>query len=154
MAQVELKTNFFTPHSTAASASLSALTKLLWKYFFGFVMDSPTSANAAKCRMASGFHRFDGGEDVSFFFRLGENEFRARIHRRAMAFREVVINRDLMAGVEQFFRANRADITGAAGDKNVHADSVKNFRAGESSKAKKPPCARRRGGGLKSGGGV
>ena len=38
-----------------------------------------------------------------------------------MAFGEVVVNRDLMAGVEQFFRADRADVTRAAGDKNVHA---------------------------------
>src|SRR6185369_9209411 len=54
VAQVELKTNFFTPHSTAASASLRALTKLLWKYFLGLVIDSPTRALAAKCMMASG----------------------------------------------------------------------------------------------------
>jgi hypothetical protein len=41
-----------------------------------------------------------------------------------------------MPGVEQFFSANGADITGAAGDKNVHADSVTNFRASERSKRK------------------
>jgi hypothetical protein len=70
-----------------------------------------------------------------------------------MAFREVVINRDLMAGVEQFFRANGTDITGTAGDKDVHADIVENNYAGESSKTKKPPRARRRDDGLIANGG-
>ena len=37
---------------------------------------------------------FDGVEDVAFRFRLAQNEFRARIHRRAMAFGEIVIDRD------------------------------------------------------------
>ena len=49
------------------------------------------------------------------------DEFRARIHRRAVAFREVVKHRDRVAGVEEFFRADGTDITGAAGDKDVHA---------------------------------
>jgi len=35
-----------------------------------------------------------------------------------MAFAEIVINRDLMAGVEQFFRADGTNIAGAAGDEN------------------------------------
>jgi len=34
-----------------------------------------------------------------------------------MAFAEIIINRDLMAGVEQLFRADGTNITGAAGDK-------------------------------------
>jgi hypothetical protein len=78
--------------------------------------------------------RPDGGEDVSFYFRLCQNEFRPRVHRRAVAFREVVINRDLMAGVEEFFRANRTDMTGAAGDKNIHTASVISYARGKSSK--------------------
>ena len=56
-----------------------------------------------------------------------------------MAFGEIVINRDLMPRVEQFFRANRADVARAAGDKYIHADSLENFGGGESSKKKKPP---------------
>jgi hypothetical protein len=71
-----------------------------------------------------------------------------------MAFREVVINRDLMSGVEQFFRADGTNITGTAGDKNIHAPSVKKIRGGESSKEKKPPRARRRDDGLKTNGGI
>jgi hypothetical protein len=47
-----------------------------------------------------------------------------------MAFAEIVINRDLMAGVEQLFRANRTNIAGAAGDKNVHAKTMKENRTG------------------------
>jgi hypothetical protein len=47
-----------------------------------------------------------------------------------MAFAEIVINRDLMAGVEQFFRADGTNIAGAAGDKNVHARTMKENRAG------------------------
>ena len=79
-------------------------------------------------------HRLDGGENVPLLFRLGENKVRARIHRRAMAFREIVIHRDLMSGVEQFFRADGTNIAGTAGDKNVHAHSVEKFGGGESSK--------------------
>ena len=71
-----------------------------------------------------GLGGFDGVENVALLLRLAQNEFRARIHRRAMAFGEVVINRDLMAGVEQFFRANGTDVAGAAGDKNVHAKTM------------------------------
>jgi hypothetical protein len=41
-----------------------------------------------------------------------------------------------MSDVEELLGANRADIAGAAGDKNVHAGSIKKFRAGESSKIK------------------
>ena len=48
VAQVELKTNFFTPDSIAASRRLMPLPTLLRKYLLGFVIDSPTSACAAK----------------------------------------------------------------------------------------------------------
>jgi hypothetical protein len=36
-----------------------------------------------------------------------------------------------MSGIEEFLRANGPDITGTAGDKNVHGSSIKYFRAGE-----------------------
>ena len=45
-----------------------------------------------------------------------------------MAFGEIVIDRDLVPGVEQFFRANGADVAGAAGDKNVHAPTMEGAR--------------------------
>ena len=52
---------------------------------------------------------------------------RARaVHGRAVAFGEVVVNRDLVPRVEQFFRANGPDITGAAGDENVHGRATVN----------------------------
>jgi hypothetical protein len=57
-----------------------------------------------------------------------------------MAFCEIVIDRDLMSRVEQFLGANRANISGAAGDKNVHANSIKKIPDRESSK--KPGSAR------------
>jgi hypothetical protein len=47
-----------------------------------------------------------------------------------MAFAKIVINRDLMAGIEQLFRADGTNIAGAAGDKNVHAGTMKENRAG------------------------
>ena len=55
VAQVELNTNFRTPPSTAASRRFMPLATLLRKYLEGFVIDSPTSALAAKCMMASGW---------------------------------------------------------------------------------------------------
>jgi hypothetical protein len=42
----------------------------------------------------------DGVEDVTVLFGFAENKFRARIHRRTMTFGEIVIDRDLMPGVE------------------------------------------------------
>jgi hypothetical protein len=55
-----------------------------------------------------------------------------------MAFREVVENRDRVAGIEQFFRANGTNVARTASDKNIHADSLGKFHADESSKEKKP----------------
>jgi hypothetical protein len=51
-----------------------------------------------------------------------------------MTFSQVVINRDLMTRIEEFFGADRTDITSAAGDKNVHALIVKDKERGKSSK--------------------
>ena len=41
-AQVEEKTKFFTPASTAVFSRVSAHSTLLWKYLRGFSTDSPT----------------------------------------------------------------------------------------------------------------
>ena len=68
---------------------------------------------------------FDRVENVAKLLRFAQNEFGAWVHRRAMAFGEIVIDCDLMAGVQQFFRANGADITGAAGDEDIHALTMK-----------------------------
>ena len=48
----------------------------------------------------------NGGADVAFKFGLGEDELRARIDSGAVALGEIVVNRDLMAGVEKFFGAD------------------------------------------------
>jgi hypothetical protein len=85
--------------------------------------------------------RLDRGENDSGLFRLGQNEIGARFHRSAVAFGEIVIDRDSMSGIEQFFRANGSNITGTAGDKDVHAGSVKKNGDSENSKVKKPPGA-------------
>jgi hypothetical protein len=77
---------------------------------------------------------FDGVKDVTFHFRFAQDEFRTRIHRRAMAFGEIVIDRDVVSGVEQFLRANGPDVSGATGDKNVHAPTMKGVRARSKSK--------------------
>jgi hypothetical protein len=45
-----------------------------------------------------------------------------------MSLGEIVVNGDLMSGVEQFFRADRTDVARAAGDKNIHAMSMKTKR--------------------------
>jgi len=60
-------------------------------------------------------------EDVVFPFGLAEDKTRARIHCGAMAFGQIIIDSDFMAGIKQFLRANRPDVTGPAGDENVHA---------------------------------
>ena len=49
-----------------------------------------------------------------------QDEPRPRVHRRTVALGQVVIDGDLVPGIEQFFGANRTDIPGAAGDKNIH----------------------------------
>src|SRR5436190_13847745 len=53
VAQLELNTNLRTPAPTAASSNLIPLPTLFPKYLPGLVMDSPTSALAAKCTTTS-----------------------------------------------------------------------------------------------------
>src|SRR4029077_19952960 len=48
------------------------------------------------------------------------DEFRARVHGASMALAKIIEDRSLMAFVEKYFRANAADITGAANDENFH----------------------------------
>jgi hypothetical protein len=50
-----------------------------------------------------------------------------------MAFGEVIIDRDVMIGVEQFFRANRPDVARAARDKYFHAVKICGFGVSEPS---------------------
>ncbi len=42
-----------------------------------------------------------------------------------MAFGEVVIDGDFVARVQQFLDANRADVTSAAGNKDIHGPKTK-----------------------------
>src|SRR5437660_12351491 len=41
-----------------------------------------------------------------------------------MPLAQIIINGHFMAGIEQFFRANRSDVSSPAGDKNVHAGAT------------------------------
>jgi hypothetical protein len=45
---------------------------------------------------------------------------RSRIDCAAMAFAQIVKDRDFVAFIQQLFRANTADVTRAAGDENSH----------------------------------
>jgi len=74
-----------------------------------------------------GFRRPDRVEDVAVRLGFGENEFCARVDGRAVTFRQVVIDGDLMAGVEQFFGSHGPDVACPAGDEYVHANSLKRF---------------------------
>src|SRR5438445_5417180 len=41
-----------------------------------------------------------------------------------MPLAQIIINGHFMAGIEQFFRANRSDVSRSAGDKDVHAGAT------------------------------
>src|SRR5260370_24617303 len=62
------------------------------------------------------------------------DEFRARVHSTSMAFVKIIEDRGLMAFVEKYFRANAADVTGAANDENFHArrENAARFTLGQS----------------------
>ena len=62
----------------------------------------------------------DGLQDVTLHLRLRENELRPRVHRRPMPFREIIINRDRMAGIQQLLRANRTNVPRPARNKYFH----------------------------------
>jgi hypothetical protein len=62
--------------------------------------------------------------DVFAVARSGVNEKGAIVHRRAMAFGEIIIDGDDVAGVQELLDAHRPNITGAAGDKYIHQWTV------------------------------
>src|SRR5712664_3518665 len=68
-----------------------------------------------------GLGGLNGFEDVAFDLRLAQNKLPPRIDGRAMAYGEIVVNGDLMAGVEEFLSANGANVSCAAGEKDIHA---------------------------------
>ena len=131
------------PHATfhGSIGQLERVDEIVVKIFFRIRHGFADERKRGEMQNRIRHHRLDGGKDVALDFRLCKNKFRARIHSGAMSFRKVVIDRDLMPGIEKFLRANGADITGAAGDKDVHTDSVENISAGESSilKLRMPP---------------
>ncbi len=67
---------------------------------------------------------FHGLQDVVVRLGPAQNESRPPIHRRAMPLAQIVIDRDRVARVQQFFRTDRTDIPGPAGDEYVHARDV------------------------------
>ena len=56
MAQVDEKTSCFRLVAIMASRRFKPFPMLFRKYFEGFSIDSPTSALAAKCMIASGWN--------------------------------------------------------------------------------------------------
>ena len=62
-----------------------------------------------------------GAQEVALRFGLAQNKPGPRIHSRAVAFGQIVVNRDGVTGVEEFLDANRADVTRAARDEDVHS---------------------------------
>ena len=71
----------------------------------------------------------NGGEDLVAVSEVAFDEFGARVEREAVALGEVVENGDLMAGVEEFLRANTADVACAAGNENVHGEIENGLRS-------------------------
>src|SRR5438876_2630360 len=64
------------------------------------------------------------GERSLDLFTVGKvalDKSRPRIDCAAMAFTQIVKHCDFVAFIQQLFRANTADVTGAAGDENSHA---------------------------------
>ncbi len=119
---MELKTNFFTPHLTAASSSLRPLTTLLWKYFFGFGHGFADKRVGGEMHDRVGPGGLDGFENVAVLSSgFAQNELRARVHSGAMPFGEIVVNGDLMSRIEELLGADGPDVTRAAGDEYVHA---------------------------------
>ena len=52
----------------------------------------------------------------------------AFVHRRPVAFAEIVEHDDLVSGIQEFFHTNAADVAGPAGDENLHAGDASGAR--------------------------
>ncbi len=103
-----------------ASSRLRPPPTLLRKYFDGLVIDSPTSALAAKCMTASGLAAASGRADGRGIVEVALDESGAGIDGEAVALGEVVEDRDGVAAVEELLDADAADVARAPGDENVH----------------------------------
>src|SRR6266446_2162200 len=60
------------------------------------------------------------GLDLVTIRKIALDKSRPRIDCAAMAFAQIVKDRDFVAFIQQLFRANTADVTRAAGDENSH----------------------------------
>src|SRR6185436_14620979 len=67
-----------------------------------------------------GLHILQRDLDVVALLEVADDEFRPRVHGGRMAFGEVVKDRDGVAGVDQLFDADAADVAGTAGDEDFH----------------------------------
>ena len=69
-----------------------------------------------------GAHILQRGLDVAALLKVAGDERGARIHSGAVAFGEVVEDGDGVAGVDEVFDADAADVSGSAGDEDFHWD--------------------------------
>ena len=108
-----------TPASRIASSRFSVPTVLFRKYFVGLLIDSPTSALAAKCMTASiAMAREDLARAAP-----GRTGCRARgspFHGPVVALAHVVEDDGHVSRCREQLRGVAADVAGAAGHENAH----------------------------------
>src|SRR5437764_10047162 len=92
-------------------------------------------------------HSLKSLQDVVFLIRPARNKNGASVHGRTMSFREIVINGHFVPAIEQFLRADRADVTGPAGDENVHRRKVRG--SGNGTQSERAARAKRQSSSLK-----
>ena len=66
------------------------------------------------------FYPEQSSSDLLAIVQIALDELRPRINRPPMALGEVIENRDLVAFIDEQFRADAADITGTADDEDSH----------------------------------
>jgi hypothetical protein len=59
-------------------------------------------------------------QDVALLFGFAQDKSGARIHSGAMTLGKIVVNRHVVTGIQEFFDTNRADVTRAARNENIH----------------------------------
>ena len=108
---------FFTPASSAALSNERPPSTLLWKYFRGFVTDSPTYACAAKCMIAPTLGRTRPSALASSTSPLISSNPAARDF---VAGAQVVEDNDFMTSAFERPGGMAPDVSRAADDENNH----------------------------------
>ena len=91
-------------------------------------MDSPTKRVRGEMQDCVGLRGTHCGQNIAVDFRFAQNKFSAGIDGGTMSFDQIIVDGHLMTGIQEFLRANRADVTGAASDENIHTPSLKILR--------------------------